>query len=34
MIAQANGKPITITGLGVYVPERVMTSKELAQLRA
>jgi 3-oxoacyl-[acyl-carrier-protein] synthase III len=32
MIGRANGRPITITGLGCYVPERVMGNDELAQL--
>jgi 3-oxoacyl-[acyl-carrier-protein] synthase-3 len=32
MIGTANGTPITITGLGCYVPERVMTNHELAQM--
>ena len=32
MIGTTNGAPITITGLGCYVPERVMTNDELAQL--
>jgi 3-oxoacyl-[acyl-carrier-protein] synthase-3 len=32
MIGTANGAPITITGLGCYVPERVMTNDELARM--
>ena len=32
MIGTANGTPITITGLGCYVPERVMTNHELAKM--
>ncbi len=32
MIGTANGSPITITGLGCYVPERVMKNDELAKL--
>jgi 3-oxoacyl-[acyl-carrier-protein] synthase III len=32
MIGTANGNPITITGLGCYVPERVMTNDELARI--
>lgn len=32
MIGTTNGSPITITGLGCYVPERVMTNDELAEL--
>ena len=32
MIGTADGEPITITGLGCYVPERVMTNEELAKL--
>jgi 3-oxoacyl-[acyl-carrier-protein] synthase-3 len=31
MIARANGQPVSITGLGCYVPERVMTNDELAK---
>ncbi len=31
MIAQANGRPIGITGLGVSVPDRVFTNKDLEQ---
>ena len=31
MIGSANGAPIGITGLGVYVPERVFTNKDLEQ---
>jgi 3-oxoacyl-[acyl-carrier-protein] synthase-3 len=30
MIAQANGRPITITGLGCYVPEKVVTNDDLS----
>jgi 3-oxoacyl-[acyl-carrier-protein] synthase-3 len=32
MIGLANGRPIGITGLGCYVPERVLTNAELADL--
>jgi len=32
MIARANGTPIGITGLGSYVPERVLTNDELTTL--
>jgi 3-oxoacyl-[acyl-carrier-protein] synthase-3 len=32
VIGSANGRPISITGLGCYVPERVMTNDDLAQL--
>jgi 3-oxoacyl-[acyl-carrier-protein] synthase-3 len=32
MIGTANGTPITITGLGCYVPERVLTNDELARM--
>jgi 3-oxoacyl-[acyl-carrier-protein] synthase III len=32
MIARANGTPIGITGLGSYVPERVLTNDELAAM--
>ena len=32
MIGRANGRPISITGLGSYAPERVMTNVELAQM--
>jgi 3-oxoacyl-[acyl-carrier-protein] synthase III len=31
VIASANGRPIGITGLGVHVPERVFTNKDLEQ---
>ena len=30
MISRANGRPISITGLGCHVPERVLTNDELA----
>ena len=30
MISRANGRPISITGLGCHVPERVVTNDELA----
>src|SRR5207237_1316694 len=32
VIGLANGRPISITGLGCYVPERVLTNDELAQM--
>ena len=32
MIGLANGRPISITGLGCYVPERVLTNHDLAQM--
>src|SRR6476661_2876371 len=32
MIGRTNGKPISITGLGCHVPERVLTNDELATL--
>jgi 3-oxoacyl-[acyl-carrier-protein] synthase III len=32
MIAKANGRRIGITGLGVYVPEKVVTNDDLAKL--
>jgi 3-oxoacyl-[acyl-carrier-protein] synthase-3 len=32
MKARANGRPISITGLGCYVPERVMTNADMAQI--
>ncbi len=32
MIAQTNGRPISITGLGCHVPERVVTNDELAAI--
>jgi 3-oxoacyl-[acyl-carrier-protein] synthase III len=32
MISRANGRPISITGLGCHVPERVVTNDELALL--
>lgn len=31
MIGTANGRPIGITGLGCYVPDRVVTNEELAE---
>jgi 3-oxoacyl-[acyl-carrier-protein] synthase-3 len=31
VIGRANGRPISITGLGCHVPERVVTNDELAQ---
>jgi 3-oxoacyl-[acyl-carrier-protein] synthase III len=32
VIGRANGRPISITGLGCHVPERVVTNDELSQL--
>jgi 3-oxoacyl-[acyl-carrier-protein] synthase-3 len=32
VISAANGRPISITGLGCFVPERVMTNHDLAKL--
>ena len=32
MIGRANGAPVSITGLGTYAPERVLTNDELAEL--
>ena len=32
MIGQTNGAPVSITGLGTYAPERVLTNDELAEL--
>jgi 3-oxoacyl-[acyl-carrier-protein] synthase-3 len=32
MIARANGAPVSITGLGTYTPDRVLTNDELATL--
>ena len=32
MIGKANGRRVSITGLGCYVPEKVMTNDDLAQL--
>ena len=32
MIGRSNGAPVSITGLGTYAPERVLTNDELAQL--
>ena len=32
MIGRANGKAISVTGLGCHVPERVLTNDDLAQL--
>jgi 3-oxoacyl-[acyl-carrier-protein] synthase III len=31
MIAQANGRPITITGMGCYVPDQVVTNDDLSK---
>jgi 3-oxoacyl-[acyl-carrier-protein] synthase III len=32
VIARANGAPVSITGLGTYTPDRVLTNDELAEL--
>jgi 3-oxoacyl-[acyl-carrier-protein] synthase III len=32
MIGLANGRPISITGLGCYVPDRILTNDDLAQM--
>src|SRR2546423_1831783 len=32
VIGSANGRPISITGLGCYVPERILTNDELAEM--
>jgi 3-oxoacyl-[acyl-carrier-protein] synthase III len=32
VIGTANGRPVSITGLGCYVPERVLTNDDLAQM--
>src|SRR5919206_2030130 len=32
MIGRSNGAPVSITGLGTYVPERVLTNDELAKI--
>ena len=32
MIGRANGRPISITGLGCHVPERVLTNDDLAEI--
>ncbi|HYZ78994.1 MAG TPA: beta-ketoacyl-ACP synthase III [Gaiellaceae bacterium] len=32
MIGSANGRPISITGLGCYVPDRVLSNDELAKM--
>ena len=32
MIGLANGRPVSITGLGCYVPDRVLTNDELAEM--
>ena len=32
MIGTANGRPISITGLGCYVPDRVLSNDDLAQM--
>src|SRR4029450_7567404 len=31
MIGRSNGAPVSITGLGTYVPDRVLTNDELAE---
>ena len=32
MIGRTNGRPVSITGLGCHVPERVLTNDELSRL--
>jgi 3-oxoacyl-[acyl-carrier-protein] synthase III len=32
VIARSNGAPVSITGLGTYVPDRVLANDELAEL--
>ena len=32
MLGTANGRPVSITGLGAYAPERVMTNADIAEL--
>jgi 3-oxoacyl-[acyl-carrier-protein] synthase III len=32
VIARANGGPVSITGLGCYVPERIVTNQDLAEM--
>ena len=32
MIGKANGRPISITGLGCHVPERILSNDDLAKL--
>ena len=32
MIGRPNGAPVSITGLGTYAPDRVVTNDELAEL--
>ena len=32
MIGEANGRRIGITGLGVYVPDKVVTNEDLARI--
>jgi 3-oxoacyl-[acyl-carrier-protein] synthase III len=32
VIGQANGRPVSITGLGTYAPDRVLTNDELSEL--
>src|SRR5829696_7097651 len=32
MIGCANGAPVSITGLGTYIPDRVVTNDELSEL--
>src|ERR671929_1321855 len=32
MIGRTNGRPISITGLGCHVPERILTNDELASM--
>ena len=32
MIGLANGRPVSITGLGCYVPDRVLTNDDIAEM--
>ena len=32
MIGTANGRPVSITGLGCYVPDRILSNDDLAQM--
>ena len=34
MIGIANGRPVSITGLGCYVPDQILTNDDLARLDA
>jgi len=34
MIGRANGRPVSITGLGCHVPERVLSNFDLEKLES